>query len=397
MNAHDPSTARGGWTRWLGLVTTRRPDVEGSTDLQEPLAETPAEKRRRHMLEDISSFLIQHHLPVSPGTLGVAHDVVTGANPTLTRLIADHIATGEPITIEWLEEAAQLDEEEGGAQQVHTLIRKLEAAIAQFGSTATAARTATSDYNDALTAQVDELDCSQQPPCGNASAVHALTCLAREMLRRTRDIERELSRSEHETHVLQKQLEEARREAEIDHLTGLPNRRAFEAVFKEEYTDANERGDPLCVAFCDIDRFKRINDTHGHDAGDRVLREVAQSLAALSNDKCHVARHGGEEFVVLLRGVDLEQACSVLDETREKLAARRLMNRSTNAPFGRISFSAGVADVHAYPNRRDALRAADEALFRAKLAGRNRVLAAGQNDWTGFRVIPGSSNSANQG
>src|SRR3546814_10453846 len=88
-------------------------------------------------------------------------------------------------------------------------------------------------------------------------------------------------------------LEQARREAEIDHMTGLPNRRAFETVLEREYRDARASFDPLTVAFCDIDHFKRINDTHGHDAGDRVIRLIAEMLATISDDNCHVARHGG--------------------------------------------------------------------------------------------------------
>ncbi|MBT0669781.1 GGDEF domain-containing protein [Novosphingobium profundi] len=387
MNASDQGTARGGLARWFGLGGTRAAAEAPHANGDPAHEETPAERRRRHVLDDICRFLHSHHLPVSGQTLTLAHDIVTGANPALMRQVSDHIASGAPLTIEWLEEAVQLDREEGGAQQIHTLVRKLEVAIAEFASTATEARTATSGYNEALAEQVDALD-DECRGCTTHGAIRALTAAAREMLRRTRDIERVMTRSERETLALQQSLEDARREAEIDHLTGLPNRRAFEAVYQEEFDAAHHAGETLCVAFCDIDRFKRINDTHGHEAGDRVLRTVARALAELSDDKCHVARHGGEEFVVLLRGTELREACAVLDTARESIAARRLVNRATDTPFGRISFSAGVADTSVYTNRREALRAADEALFRAKLAGRNRVIAAGLDDWTGFRVIP---------
>jgi diguanylate cyclase len=183
--------------------------------------------------------------------------------------------------------------------------------------------------------------------------------------------------SAQETRKLQQHLAEARREAEIDHLTGLPNRRAFEAVFAREVALASERGEPICVAFCDIDNFKAINDTHGHDAGDRVLRQVAMTLSAISDETCHVARHGGEEFVAVLRGRNLEQAQASLDEARIALSERRLVNRENNKPFGRVTFSAGVAAVHTYAHASDALRAADGALYEAKKGGRNRVMAAG--------------------
>lgn len=399
MNAQDPGMAQTGWARWLGLGRSRtvhspggdkaeaedagpdRGDVEASEC-------TLGERRRRQLLEDVTRSILSHRLAVSTFTLEVAHDVVTGANPTLARMVAERVAQRQPVTLSWLEDSMDLAGIADASAQVFSLVRKLEASIARFSDTTSAVRSATSDYNEALAASVDGFgEVSLPGDESGAEAFRELTAIAREMLRRTRDIERELSRSERETLELQQDLADARREAEIDHLTGLPNRRAFEAVFREEFETTASQGEPLCVAFCDIDRFKRINDGHGHDAGDRVLRIVAQALATLSDDKCHVSRHGGEEFVVLLRGVALEEACAVLDRTREEIAARKLVNRVNDTPFGRISFSAGVADVHAHGNTREALRAADEALFRAKLAGRNRVMAAGRDEWSGFNVI----------
>jgi diguanylate cyclase len=119
--------------------------------------------------------------------------------------------------------------------------------------------------------------------------------------------------------------------------------------------------------------FKQVNDTHGHDAGDRVICVVAELLAEVSGAKCHVARHGGEEFVLLLRGSRPDEAMGILDGAREKMAARKLVNRRTKQPFGQVTFSGGVADVFAYDDPRAALAAADAALYEAKEAGRNRI------------------------
>jgi len=287
-------------------------------------------------------------------------------------MIAHRLEQREPITIDWLEENLKGQEANDDAAQLGKLVSKLESTITEFASTTTAARTATSDYNEALAAHVGDLG-----SVGDASSVILeLAGLARDMLARTREIERELSRSERETRALHKRLADARREAEIDHLTGLPNRRAFEAVLEQEIETAKAAGEPICVAFCDIDHFKRINDSHGHEAGDRVLRTVARSLASISNDKCHVARHGGEEFVILLRGKSIDEAWTLLDAARETMASRKLINRATDMPFGRISFSGGISDLHAYPTARQALRAADDALYQAKSAGRNQILRA---------------------
>lgn len=375
MTAHDPNlTPRGLW-HWFGFGTTRNmADFEENTPLpaQVVLAESPQDKLRRTALDDICRFVKAHHLPVNGFTLTIAHEISSGANPDLARIVAGRIARREPVTLTWLEDVVDAEAMGDGSAQIEALVQRLETAISELGTTASAARNATSDYHSALEAHVVDLSM-----LNNASSVILeLTSLTREMLNRTREIERELSRSERETQALQKSLADARRDAEIDHLTGLPNRRAFESELRREYADTRANGEALCVAFCDIDHFKRINDIHGHDAGDRILRTVAQSLAAVSDDKCHVARHGGEEFVVLLRGLALKDACRIIDNARDALATRRLVNRSNDVPFGPVTFSAGVADAHAYANAREALRAADAALFEAKSKGRNRVFAA---------------------
>lgn len=380
MTAHDPSLARGGWKRWLGFGGSRG-ETLGSPSFADPASDAgpvpeQVDERRLQTLAEITCFLIDHDLPISPFTLEVAHDIVTGTNPALGAITAARIADHQPVTLHWLEDIVQTARMEDGAAQIHALILRLEKTIEEFAHTASAARTATTHYNSALEAHVDDLATIDS----GGNVIEQITTLARAMLDRTREVARELTRSERETRSLQKQLAVAKAEAEIDHLTGLPNRRAFEARYEEEYGATRETGEPLCVAFCDIDEFKRINDKHGHEAGDRVLRTVAQSLATISDDHCHVARHGGEEFVVLLRNKLIEEACAIIEEAREALAARRLVNRSTEVPFGQITFSAGVADVHTYDNPRDALRAADDALLRAKQAGRNVVLKANPPD-----------------
>lgn len=377
MTAYDSSLPRGGGIlRWLGLSSGHEVSTEetGSIvgEMQPPPQEDPRERRRRQLLSDISSFLMTHRLEVSAYTLAIAHDVMTGGNPKLGWLIEKRVEARMPITLDWLEEAARNCGRNDNSSALTTMMGQLESTIEEFANTATAARTATSEYSSALEAHVGDL----RQVTETGAMITELANIARNMLDRTRDIEAELTRSEEETRTLQRSLADARREAEMDHLTGLPNRRAFEAVFNSEYAITRENGESLTVGFCDIDHFKKINDTHGHEAGDRVLRTVAKSLSAISNDKCHVARHGGEEFVVLIRGKSVQEAFDVLDNARETMAARKLVNRATDIPFGRITFSAGIADAHAYGNPREALKAADSALYAAKSAGRNRVLNA---------------------
>ena len=210
------------------------------------------------------------------------------------------------------------------------------------------------------------------------SVVTELAVLTRAMMARTAEIESELESSEQRAQVLQGALEETRRQADMDHLTGLPNRRAFDHLLERELREAGATGEPLSVAFVDIDHFKRVNDTHGHPAGDRVLKFVSETLNRISNSRCFVARHGGEEFAVLWRNVTVDQAWKKLEQAREEIAERRLVNRANDTPFGRITFSGGIADMFAYADKSAALKAADVALYAAKQSGRNRIVKAGE-------------------
>ncbi|MFN3425129.1 MAG: diguanylate cyclase [Novosphingobium meiothermophilum] len=263
---------------------------------------------------------------------------------------------------------------DGLADRLVALMTRLEESLEDFATTATSAREATSEYGAALQQHVDDLE--QVSRAG--VVITELAALAKAMMHRTREIEHNLKESEKRTLALQQSLDEARRVADEDHLTGLPNRRAFETLLAREYAEARAAGDPLCVAFVDIDHFKRINDTHGHSAGDRVLKVVAETLNRISDARCHVARHGGEEFAVLFRGLSLRKAWERLDQARQEIAERRLVNRATDMPFGRVTFSGGIADLNAYPGKSEALKAADEALYAAKQAGRNLILLAGE-------------------
>jgi diguanylate cyclase len=358
-------------TRWLRRGR-RPPAASSSADAPGRRLAHLAEESRRELLTAISEFMMLHQLAVSPENLSAAYSAVSGASPSLTRRVAARIAAGEPVTQGWLQEvsgALDAEAEDDASQRLST---ELDRSLNQFARSTSAARSATSEYGDQLDRHVSQLSSG-----GVGETVRELAVLAQQMAERARIAEGELRASEREAKALRRRLDKARREAERDHLTGLPNRRAFESEMARQYAEANEQGHKLSVAFCDIDRFKLINDRHGHAAGDRILKLIAQSFTAISDNNCHVARHGGEEFVLLFRGQSVREAVSKLNGAREDLAARRLVNRDTDTPVGQVTFSAGVADALAFSTPKEALRAADQALLRAKDQGRNRIVTAG--------------------
>lgn len=160
-----------------------------------------------------------------------------------------------------------------------------------------------------------------------------------------------------------------RRTARTDPLTEVANRRAFQERLEEEVGRARDDGDPLSLVIFDIDHFKRINDTRGHQVGDEVLREFTARLEHETRGDDLLARIGGEEFAWLLARTCSEEAASAAERALEAVASEPF------AAVGAVSTSAGVCDLEASDGTAEGLlRAADDALYRAKAGGRGRVV-----------------------
>ncbi len=200
--------------------------------------------------------------------------------------------------------------------------------------------------------------------------IDEITRITSSMITRIRDSEVRLAEATAETDALRTKLAEARDTARRDVLTGLPNRRAFEEAFAER----DPEGGPYCLAVCDIDRFKHVNDLHGHGVGDRVLTAIGQAMASECAPHL-VVRHGGEEFAVLLSGVDLADAAELLDSVRAAVAGKRYRNRETDTALGMITFSAGITAIRSDEPAETAFERADRLLYTAKEQGRDRVCA----------------------
>jgi len=165
-------------------------------------------------------------------------------------------------------------------------------------------------------------------------------------------------------------VEDLRRLATVDELTGLPNRRHFMARLEEELARARRNNSPLCLATLDIDHFKPINDTHGHAAGDAVLRQLATVIREKIRLGDSAARLGGEEFALLLPNTNAHQARLVCDRLRGAVADRDFDIGGT--AIG-VTLSTGVALLHKEDDSVALMRRSDEALYQAKAGGRNQV------------------------
>lgn len=205
------------------------------------------------------------------------------------------------------------------------------------------------------------------------SAISPLRDCIRDLQDHNRRLQGELEKTRQAVAQQSQRLEQAKEEARVDALTGLPNRRAFDERIAQAHAEFTDGDDPYVVALLDVDHFKRFNDEHGHATGDRVLEVVAKVLRRSLRGTDHVARFGGEEFVILLQRVSEDQAMTVIDRHRERVAKASLMLDGKNLS---ITVSAGVAEIRPGESISTVLERADQGLYAAKAAGRNQTCRA---------------------
>lgn len=205
-----------------------------------------------------------------------------------------------------------------------------------------------------------------------------------DILRGTQDMQRAISElqerlddSSREAQQLRQEVARAREEAIIDALTGLVNRKGFDAALAACLHESSTADPGPCLLMIDIDRFKRINDTHGHVFGDKVLAGIGEVLRANVKGKDTAARYGGEEFAIILPRTPRGGAIGLAEALRALVASSRIKQEGKNqALIGNITVSIGIADYVDGEEATDFIARADQALYDAKAQGRNRVILA---------------------
>ena len=348
------SRQRDGILSKLGLV---RPEASGTTYQQS--------------LDQIGVFLDHYGLLLNPQTLSIAYDCITEARGNLRQKLDFEIEKNGRISGEWLAELSpeQNDERQDGATK--RLAEALESNIVEFNSTVEAAQCATHNYGSRLREKSDRIS-NDNADDDMPSIVELLHGIVAETI----DLEQEIRKAREETRRLQDDLERTKQMAEQDYLTGLLNRRSIDKAIATEVELARTQGQSFVIAMCDLDNFKQINDHHGHETGDRLLKLVSSALSQLSSDRCHIGRFGGDEFVLVFRGLAVQSAAAQLDRVRVRLQSRKLVDKDTGQSIGQISFSAGLAGLNDGMRVAEVMDAADQALYEAKRMGRNRVVTS---------------------
>lgn len=314
----------------------------------------------------IGQFLAQHCLRADPLHYAFAYRVVSQPQGALARSVAALTEGGIRLTARDIETLG--GQVVGGApaaphpasDQVDGLVAQTQMHVEGFTDMMHAMRTETEDFGRDLAASAVAMRASE-------SSVDIVR-LTEMMLDRVQSAEARLAAATHEAEELRLKLEEARSNARCDPLTDLPNRRAFE----EAYARYIAAGETVCLAVCDVDRFKRVNDRFGHSVGDRVLKAIAEALTGACGDHM-VARYGGEEFTILFVGTALDEAYDTLERARVAVAVKRYRLRESDEPLGAVTFSAGITQAHPDEILGGAFGRADKLLYAAKDSGRNQI------------------------
>ncbi|MBI5461503.1 MAG: GGDEF domain-containing protein [Gammaproteobacteria bacterium] len=317
-------------------------------------------------------LMTRNGIPANPKHYTVWYDYVSGRNQPLKDSIDRALSGAQSINASLSDELFEQffrSNEEKVADQMRSEVRALIASVLQqlatSGGQANHYSQVLEDYNERM---------SQDLSTGEfRRLVNEFMGETHQMLTSNRQLEKQLEHTNQELIDLRSQLEEARHEASTDALTGLANRKAFDAALQEHTELARETGRELCLIMADIDHFKHFNDNHGHLIGDKLLRFVSNILKDSLKGQDLVARFGGEEFAILLPNTPLRGALAVAESLRARVQSQRLRRTDTQQPIGGVTLSLGIANFKASDTPENLIARADSALYQSKRLGRNRV------------------------
>jgi diguanylate cyclase len=320
------------------------------------------------------ALMAERGVEPSPENFQLFFAYAAGDNPAVSQTMDDMIAQRRSLTPQVLEDLRdRFFKKDRLDAAVEDIGIEITGTIKSVLDRIAVAERDTEDYGRKLLDASGQLD-GEHSPAQLSKLVQSLIGATKAMEARTKSLEDELQRSSHEVDELRIKLDDVRRESLLDPLTGIRNRKAFDAELGEAIEQARKTGEAFSLFMCDIDYFKRFNDTWGHQTGDQVLRLVAQCLSENVKGRDTAARYGGEEFAVILRRTSLNAAMNLANQIRSNVENKRLIKRSTGDILGRLTISIGVAQCAAGDGPADIVQRADTCLYAAKNGGRNCVV-----------------------
>ncbi len=322
-------------------------------------------------LKKILPLMVQHNVAANPINYSIWYDYVAGHNATLNAAVNFLIKQQKPfdcdISVDLYQKYicnSSLESFEKINVQLHKVIEQATSAINDTYNKA-------EETNDSFQKKTVMLE--NIPETGNLKTVlEEIIQETKALAITSQTMQGKLTEANHEMEQLRAELAQVKQIATTDGLTGLLNRRAFDHTLAETLEQAEPA--KTCLSMLDIDHFKRINDTYGHTVGDNVIKYVASLMKKHADNHHHVARYGGEELAIIMPNTSEERALEISETIRSSMEAARLQRKNDSQSLGSITISIGVATMQQGDDPESLIVRADNALYKAKQSGRNKVV-----------------------
>ena len=318
------------------------------------------------------ALLAKHRIPPSPMHFRLGYESVAGRGDELKAELDQLLARPGETSSEELWGLYQRYFEQDSEQALEKIRHELRHIIVNIMGEFERSGGHLSRYAQTLNRFASILD-KGAPVQEMADQVQNVIAETRSMEGGQRQLESNMSSIMSEVELLRGELEQVKKESLMDALTGISNRKAFDAALENIVYAARQRTMPFCLLLIDIDYFKTFNDTYGHLVGDKVLRFVASTLKRCVKGNDTVARFGGEEFAIVLPNTSLIGAEAVSEQIRRAISESPLLDKDSGRQLGKITVSIGVSQFRRDELPNELVERVDQALYTAKRQGRNRV------------------------
>ncbi len=319
-------------------------------------------------------------LPATTRNFDVWLTDVEGRNPALSRDIRKRFDAAGAITQTDADELYDLHVMRADlAGDVIDIVSRFESEVAGLTDLIESTGANAHGHGEQLQKLSSQLRLSAEQHPGVGALLESVIAVTKSVREENHKLERRLVETSTEVQSLRTNIEHIQQEAMQDSLTGVKNRKAFDAMLVKLTRAARETGQPLALIMSDVDYFKGFNDRWGHQTGDQVLRLVAEVMNANIKGQDLLARYGGEEFAIILPETTLENAVMLADRIRRAIESRHLKKRRTNEDLGVVTMSMGVALFVRSESVESLIERADACLYAAKNRGRNQVVSQAES------------------
>lgn len=324
------------------------------------------------ILKETVPLLLKHKLSAEPTNYAIWYTYASNQSPELNKAVDSALKNYSSISEARAQDMYRThvaDKQEVSAWQLR---QSIDAMITEFTQTVKDTRHETNDFRNAMDKSLDGLKKVENEGFSveeTMSMVRTLVKEGQKIRNSTLTFSAAMANAEKEISDLKEKLEVSQKEALVDALTKLNNRRYFDSEFASAVA-----GGQASLILADVDHFKKFNDTHGHQMGDLVLKAVAKKLKGACRDGADAFRFGGEEFAIIMPISNMSRARHLAETMRRTIEKLQITQKSTGKVVGDITASFGVAVFEPGLSAGKLIETADKHLYEAKRLGRNRVM-----------------------